>query len=256
MERTKFPSTQKITYQTEDEPIILSKAILDIFLKDEKPSDLIALYCFYYYTAKWQKTNQPKCTSSYVSKALNWGEDKIRLVKGKLRKLKLIENISTKHNGKVTGHYIKINFIWKSHPLENQGYENITPRNYHPLENQGGNALSTNNKNALSTNNSVYNRAREENKSKKEQNIIPPSFSMVKEYCSKRKNDIDPETFINFYKSKGWMIGKNKMVDWHSAIHTWEKSRKQNNSPKVKNTWGSRIENSKVSYRESDEIIN
>lgn len=29
------------------------------------------------------------------------------------------------------------------------------------------------------------------------------------------------EKFVNFYEAKGWMIGKNKMKNWKSAINTW-----------------------------------
>jgi len=31
------------------------------------------------------------------------------------------------------------------------------------------------------------------------------------------------EAFIDFYSSKGWMIGKNKMKDWKAAVRTWER---------------------------------
>lgn len=32
----------------------------------------------------------------------------------------------------------------------------------------------------------------------------------------------EAEKFWNFYESKGWMIGKNKMKSWKSAIKTWK----------------------------------
>ena len=50
-----------------------------------------------------------------------------------------------------------------------------------------------------------------------------PTVLDVKNYCDERQNNIDPEAFIAFYESKGWMIGKNKMKDWKQAIITWEK---------------------------------
>ena len=28
---------------------------------------------------------------------------------------------------------------------------------------------------------------------------------------------------LTFMKSKGWMVGKNKMKDWKAAVRTWEK---------------------------------
>lgn len=57
---------------------------------------------------------------------------------------------------------------------------------------------------------------------KKSRNFVPPSLEEVKTYCLERKNGIDPEHFITFYQSKGWMIGKNKMKDWKAAVRTWE----------------------------------
>ena len=65
-------------------------------------------------------------------------------------------------------------------------------------------------------------------------NIIPPTVEMVREYCQERNNSVDPEAFVSFYDSKGWMIGKNKMKDWKAAVRTWEKSRKPESSPKPK----------------------
>lgn len=56
--------------------------------------------------------------------------------------------------------------------------------------------------------------------------FMPPSVDEVRAYCQERNNGIDPDTFVNFYSSKGWMIGKNKMKDWKSAVRTWERSRK------------------------------
>ena len=53
--------------------------------------------------------------------------------------------------------------------------------------------------------------------------FVPPTLEEVKNYCLERNNLVDPEGFINFYESKGWMVGKNKMKDWKAAIRTWEK---------------------------------
>lgn len=32
----------------------------------------------------------------------------------------------------------------------------------------------------------------------------------------------EAEKFWNFYESKGWMIGKNKMKSWQHAVKTWK----------------------------------
>jgi hypothetical protein len=57
----------------------------------------------------------------------------------------------------------------------------------------------------------------------------PPTIDEVSNYCFERNNRIDAESFINFYQSKGWMIGKNKMKCWQSAIRNWESRQNQKN---------------------------
>lgn len=57
--------------------------------------------------------------------------------------------------------------------------------------------------------------------------IIPPLLEWVENYCRERGNIVNSQTFFHFYEAKGWMIGKNKMKDWHSAMWTWEKNKKQ-----------------------------
>lgn len=63
--------------------------------------------------------------------------------------------------------------------------------------------------------------------------FIPPTVEEVKNYCDERNNGIDAEAFVAFYDSKGWMIGKNKMKSWKSAVITWEKSRKGNTNART-----------------------
>ena len=58
---------------------------------------------------------------------------------------------------------------------------------------------------------------------KKTTTFKPPTVEEVRAYCTERGNSIDPETFVDFYSAKGWMLGKNKMKDWKAAVRTWEK---------------------------------
>ena len=55
-----------------------------------------------------------------------------------------------------------------------------------------------------------------------------PTLDEVNNYCILRKNNIEAESFIDFYESKDWLIGKNKMKDWKACVRTWE-SREKNN---------------------------
>ena len=52
----------------------------------------------------------------------------------------------------------------------------------------------------------------------------------VKEYCKERKNSVDADTFVDFYQSKGWLVGKNPMKDWKAAVRTWERNRQSSSN--------------------------
>jgi hypothetical protein len=67
----------------------------------------------------------------------------------------------------------------------------------------------------------------------KEKNIIPPPVFLIAKYCKERNNGIDPEYFYDWYQTRGWKVGKDKMKDWQSAIRTWESRNKKKSEPKL-----------------------
>lgn len=126
MKRTKLPKIIR-PYDIDDEPIVISKKLIDTLLQfKNRFSDLFALYCFYYYTAKWQHTDQPKVTTNYTATGIGWGRDKVIHIKSILKRLGLIEDI-VQHdsNGRIIGHFIKIYFVWSTTPL-------VLPRQVNP----------------------------------------------------------------------------------------------------------------------------
>jgi hypothetical protein len=52
--------------------------------------------------------------------------------------------------------------------------------------------------------------------------FVAPTPQEVKDYCQERGNQVDPQRFVDFYASKGWMVGKNKMRDWKASVRGWE----------------------------------
>lgn len=62
--------------------------------------------------------------------------------------------------------------------------------------------------------------------------FTPPDVIEVQAYCYERNNNVDAQAFVDFYSSKGWMVGKNKMKDWKAAVRTWERSN-TTSKPKV-----------------------
>lgn len=57
----------------------------------------------------------------------------------------------------------------------------------------------------------------------------PPVQLAVQQYMTDRGLDFnaankESESFCDFYASKGWMVGKNKMKDWKAAVRNWLKN--------------------------------
>lgn len=59
-----------------------------------------------------------------------------------------------------------------------------------------------------------------------------PTVDEVKAYCDERGNSIDPEKFIDYYNSKGWLVGKSPMKDWKATIRNWERNDKEREKEK------------------------
>lgn len=83
----------------------------------------------------------------------------------------------------------------------------------------------------------------------KSNRFVPPTLEEVQNYCLERGNNVDVETFVDFYTCKNWMVGKNKMKDWRAAIRTWE--RKEQKPPnKPQNNGGKFMETMMKMYNE------
>lgn len=205
-----------------DDLLIINKKTIDTLMELENCADCIALYVFYYKTAKWQKTNQIKASDEYVKKCLKWGRDKIVKTKAILKEHGLIDIIQARENGKIAGWYIKVSYLVQKRKIEDckviskesriQQVENPTSGN------EEINALKEYIK-CLNTEIEMLKQGKEA----KSTRFVPPTLEQVQEYCRERGNNVDAERFIDFYESKGWMVGKNKMKDWKACVRTWEK---------------------------------
>ena len=73
--------------------------------------------------------------------------------------------------------------------------------------------------------------AREEEESKEKElslsrartrgEFVKPTVEEVADYCRKNGYKIDPIQFVNYYETKGWIVGRTRMKNWHSAIALW-----------------------------------
>lgn len=57
--------------------------------------------------------------------------------------------------------------------------------------------------------------------------FVKPTIEEIQDYCIERSNGINANAFYDFYESKDWMVGKNKMKDWKACVRTWETREKK-----------------------------
>ena len=56
--------------------------------------------------------------------------------------------------------------------------------------------------------------------------FVPPTLEEVTAYVRSRNSPVDPREFMDFYESKGWVVGKSPMKDWRAACRnaeTWDR---------------------------------
>lgn len=98
-------------YDIADDLLVLNKITVDRLFQLENCADCIALYVFYYKTAKWQKTNTVKANDQYVKKSLKWGISKIQKTKQTLKEHGLIDIVQRRKDGKIEGWFIKVSYL-------------------------------------------------------------------------------------------------------------------------------------------------
>lgn len=68
------------------------------------------------------------------------------------------------------------------------------------------------------------NRDREKSKRADAQRFTPPTVSEVEAYAKEKgytSKEFSPSGFVDFYQSKGWKVGKDRMKDWKAAARGW-----------------------------------
>lgn len=72
--------------------------------------------------------------------------------------------------------------------------------------------------------NTTAKRTHSERKATASKFIKPQVIDVVKYFNERGVHDKgEVEKFYDFYQSKGWMVGRNKMKDWKAAIRNWLK---------------------------------
>lgn len=58
-------------------------------------------------------------------------------------------------------------------------------------------------------------------KEKSYRRFVKPTVEQVRAYCAENNYQINAADFVDFYESKGWVVGKSPMKDWKAAVRTW-----------------------------------
>lgn len=66
--------------------------------------------------------------------------------------------------------------------------------------------------------------------------FVKPTVEEVRVYCDTNGYNIDSEQFVNFYESKGWVVGKSPMKSWKAAVRTWVNKDKASAKPSAEPT--------------------
>lgn len=51
-----------------------------------------------------------------------------------------------------------------------------------------------------------------------------PTVQEISDYAKEIGFTLEPQTFFDFYESKGWVVGKSPMKDWKAAVRTWKRN--------------------------------
>lgn len=99
------------------------------------------------------------------------------------------------------------------------------------VENLGVEFLEVENQRQYNINNKINNNKYINNIKEKsiKRKFEKPTIEQIQEYCIERNNGINAEAFYDFYESKNWYVGKNKMSDWKACVRTWERRKNTNN---------------------------
>lgn len=105
---------------------------------------------------------------------------------------------------------------------KNVGAKNIYPTSLHDNINQVNNQEEKEKREKKE----IYKERKEQREKlvvEKAPRFCPPTVDEVKAYCLEKNYTVDAENFCDFYESKGWFVGKNKMKSWQAAVRTWQR---------------------------------
>lgn len=94
-----------------DELLIVDKRTIEHLFSLDDPADCVALYLFFYKTAKWQCNRSIKANDVYIRKCLGWGAKRVTTTKQQLEDAGMIKKVARRKNGKIVGHFIEVAYL-------------------------------------------------------------------------------------------------------------------------------------------------
>lgn len=99
-------------------------------------------------------------------------------------------------------------------PLQTHHESTTEPLQTHPI----------NNVDSITTGSNTSTNSHREGGKKTQTKFIPPTLEEVIAHCAEKGYSVNAEKFFNHYATVGWMVGRNKMKNWKTALAKWENS--------------------------------
>lgn len=207
-----YRSIQDSAIWISDEPFDMRSAWIDMLLTaNHEDRDI-----FFDGHVRTVKRGQMITSVEKLSARWKWNKKKTLRFLRLLEEALMIERKSDKRGQQIT----LLNYAKYQGLLDIEGQQMGHQPTHQPTHQFPDNVPTNNNDNNYNNDNNI-----------KRGSFAPPSLEDVRSYCSERGNSIDAQQFIDFYESKDWMVGKNKMKDWRACVRTWETRQKNNPQP-------------------------
>lgn len=137
----------------------------------------------------------------------------------------IIRKVTTKYTQITICNYDSYQDVPTTDPQQSHNKATTDPQQTHTI-NKEDNIITSNN---------ISSNSNREGSKKTQAKFIPPTLEEVIAYY-KEKGFVktNPEAFFHHYNTVGWMVNKNKMKCWKSALAKWE-AREYDNKPKQSN---------------------
>jgi len=205
--------------------VLLARQILDSDIFTKKPSDWLKIWLYILMTVNFKDSRQLERGEGYFI-ALDIAREckvKVQSVYNFVKWAKEEKQMATRKTTR--GFYAKVLHYDIYQDIESYRGDTGNDTSGETEAKQKRNRSDTITEECNNGNNGISNTG--------QKRFCPPTPFDIEEYMKERiqkgnsfegSAEFTAKKFFNFYEAKNWMIGKNKMKQWKSAVHTWEKT--------------------------------